>query len=88
MSKMDELQREFKAILKKYEGHSIVPKMRENECDVIVRMNKCYVTKVIIVTCNGISNVVTVPVPREQAFVIPIATVDGVIDLRVGVMYR
>ena len=88
MSRMDELQREFKAILKKYEGHSIVPKMKENECDVIVRMNKRYVTKVIIVTCNGISNVVTVPVLHGLPFVIPIATVDGVIDLRVDVMYR
>jgi len=85
---MGEMQRDFKALLKKYEGHSIVPKMKEHECDVIIRMKKKHVVKVIIVTCNGISNVVTVPVPHGQPFVIPIATVNGLIDLRVDVTYR
>jgi len=88
MSRMDEFQREIKAVLKKYEGYSIAPRMKENECDVIVRMNKSHIRKVFVVTCDGITNVVSIPVTHGLPIVIPIAITDGVVDLMMDVIYR
>jgi len=58
--------------------------MKEDECNIVIRMHKYIVTQVFIDTCTGRHSVVSVPIHYMQPFAIPIMTRDGIITLHVG----